>query len=115
MTRMTWLYFIHAESDATEIFKNFLVDVRADGNPSVVKCVRSDGGGEFHISNPFENLCRDRRIRQEPMNPNTPERNAVAEGATALVESAALAATHVAIQVAPLNSPWAFRIQLPAE
>ena len=46
-TRMTWVYFLRKKSDATEAFKQFLADVRADGVPSTVEVVRSDGGGEF--------------------------------------------------------------------
>ena len=43
-TRMTWVYFLRNKSDATDAFKQFLADVRADGVPSVVEVVRSDGG-----------------------------------------------------------------------
>ena len=35
------------KSDAAEMFKQFLSDTRADGVPSHVVNVRSDGGGEF--------------------------------------------------------------------
>ena len=38
---------MHHKSDAAEIFQQFLTDTRADGVPSRVVIVRTDGGGEF--------------------------------------------------------------------
>ncbi|CAN0593882.1 unnamed protein product, partial [Laminaria digitata] len=41
-----WPYFLKKKSDAASVFATFLADIRADGCPSVVECVRSDNGTE---------------------------------------------------------------------
>ena len=46
-SRYTWVFFMRHKSDAAELFEQFLADSRADGVPSTVVIVRSDGGGEF--------------------------------------------------------------------
>ena len=56
-SRYTWVYFLRHKSDAAETFKQFLSDTRADGVPSQVVTVLSDGGGEFCGRN-FGDLCR---------------------------------------------------------
>ena len=47
LSRYTWVYFMRPKSDAAELFEQFLADTRADGVPSEVVIVRSDGGGQF--------------------------------------------------------------------
>ena len=43
------LYYISHQSDATEVFKQFLVDLRVEGISSeVVVVVPSDNSGEFN-------------------------------------------------------------------
>ena len=44
--RYTWVYVRRHKSDAAELFEQFLADFRADGVPSTVVIVRSDGGGD---------------------------------------------------------------------
>ena len=46
-SRYTWVNVMRHKPDAAETFKQFLSDTRADGVPSQVVTVRSDGGGEF--------------------------------------------------------------------
>ena len=41
-TWFTRVYFVAKKSDAASAFKSFLAEVRADGTPSAVMCVRSD-------------------------------------------------------------------------
>ena len=91
-TRMTWVYFLRKKSNATEAFKHFLADVRADGVPSTVEIVRSDGGGEFSFDGSFGDLCRDRGIKQEFTCQDSPEMNGIAERALGLIEASAMAA-----------------------
>ena len=52
------------KSDTAEMFEQFLPDTRADGVPSKVVIVRSDGVGEFR-GKKFRDLCRSRGIKQE--------------------------------------------------
>lgn len=91
-TRMTWVYFLRRKSDATEAFKQFLADVRADGVPSTVEIVRSDGGGEFCFDGDFGDLCRDRGIKQELTTADSTEMNGIAERALSMIEARAMAA-----------------------
>ena len=64
----TWVYFMRHKSDAAETFKQFFSDTRADGVPSQVVTVRSDGGGEF-CGGKFGDLRRLRCIKQEFTSP----------------------------------------------
>ena len=43
--RYSWVYFLERKFDAGNAFREFLVDLRADGMPSKVKIVRSDNEG----------------------------------------------------------------------
>ena len=47
VSRYTWAYFTCHKSDATKLFEQLLVDTRADGIPSKLVIIRSDGGCEF--------------------------------------------------------------------
>ena len=89
-SRYMWVYFMSHKSDAGETFKQFLSDTRADGVPSQVVTVRSDGGGEF-CAGEFGDLCRSRCINQEFTTADGPQFNRVAERALGLIETAAMA------------------------
>ena len=78
------------KSDAEEMFKQFLADTRADGVPSQVMIVRSDGGGKFR-GGKFGDLCRSRCIKQKFTTADSPQFNGVAERALGLIETAAMA------------------------
>ena len=82
-SRYTWVYFMRHKSDAAETFKQFLADTRADGVPSQVMPVRSDGGGGF-CGGKFGDLCRSRCIKQEFITAGSPQFNGVAERALGL-------------------------------
>ncbi|CAN0177108.1 unnamed protein product, partial [Laminaria digitata] len=47
LSRLGWPYFLKKKSDAALAFAKLLADIRADGCPSVVECVRSDNGPEL--------------------------------------------------------------------
>ena len=81
-SRYTWVYFLRHKSDAAETLKQFLSDTRADGVPSQVVTVLSDGGGEF-CGGKVGDVSRSRCIKQEF--------NGVAERALGLIETAAMA------------------------
>ena len=57
-SRYRWVYFVRHNGRA-ETIKQFLSDTRADGVPSQVVTVRSDGGGQF-CGGKFGDLCRSR-------------------------------------------------------
>ena len=104
-SRMSWVYFLRHKSDAAEAFERFLVDVRADGMPSSVEIVRSDGGGEFEGR--FADLCRTRGIKQEFTTADSPEYNGVAERALGMIDAAARSAIIQAQELYP-------HVQLPS-
>ena len=89
-SRYTWVYFTRRKSDAAEILKQFLSGTHADGVPSQVMSVRSDGDGEF-CAGKFGGLCRSRCIKQDFTTAGSPEFNGVAERALGLIETAAMA------------------------
>ena len=84
-------YFTKQKSNAGATFKRFLNDIRDSTKPSVVECVRSDGGGEFDVG-AFRELCEERGIQREFTTPDTPQLNGVVERGLAIVEKAAQAA-----------------------
>ena len=70
-SRYMWVYFMRQESNAAETFKHILSDTRADGVPSQVVTVRSDGGDEF-CGGVFGDICRSRCIKQKSPRPSVP-------------------------------------------
>ena len=90
ISRYTCVYFMRHKSDATETFKQFLSDTRADGALSQVVTVRSDEGGEL-CGGRFDDLCRSRCMKQEFTTADSPQFNEVAERALGLIETAAMA------------------------
>ena len=72
------------------MFEQFLADTRADGAPSKVVIVRTDGGGEFR-GGKFRDLCRSRGIKQEFTTADSPQFNGIAKRALGLIETAAMA------------------------
>ena len=89
-SRCTWVYSMRHKPDAAEMFEQFLADTRADGVPSKLVIVRTDGGGEFR-GRKFGDLCRSRGIKQEFTTADSPQFNGVAEPALGLIETAATA------------------------
>ena len=78
------------KSDAAKMFVQFLADARADGVPSTVVIVRSDGGGELR-GGKFGDLCRSRGIKREFTTADSPQINGVTEDVLGLIETAAMA------------------------
>ena len=103
-TRFIRVYFLAKKSDATSAFESFLAEVRADGTPSAVMCVRSDKAGEC-FGGEFETLCRKRGIKQELTLADSPKYNGVAERTLALISDTALVAAHVHVQVLYPGAP----------
>lgn len=63
-TRITWFY-LRNKIGATDAFKQFLADIRADGASSTVEVIRSDGGNEFNQDGKLGHLCREQGIKQD--------------------------------------------------
>ena len=105
-TRLTRVYFLAKKSDAASKFESFLAEVRADGTPSTVMCVRSDNRGDF-FGGEFGTLCRKCGIKQQFTPADSPKYNGVAEQDLTLINDTALAAriqAHVLYPVAPSDS-----------
>lgn len=76
-TRMSWVYFLQAKSEAFEYFKKFKAMVeKQSGN--YLKIFRTDRGGEF-TSIEFTDFCGEQGIKRELTAPYTPEQNGAAE------------------------------------
>ena len=97
---------LRRRSDAAELFKQFLAGSRADGVPSKVVIVRSNGSGEFRAGN-LGDLCSSRRMNPEFTTTDSAQINGVAERALAWIETAAMASR--------IQAQYRFRVaQLPA-
>ena len=69
------VYFLKSKNDTVRATEKFLAGVAPYGT---VKCMRSDGGGEF-ISKEFEFLLKKNGIQHEKSCPNSPHQNCTAE------------------------------------
>lgn len=79
--------FRQIQSDTARAFEQYLADVGAQCIPSVVKTVRSDGGGECAES--FSAICVGNAVKERSIPPaNSPELNGAA---VAIVEQAVMA------------------------
>ena len=74
-TNITSVYFLKHKSDAAKAFKLFLADISPYGK---VKIVRSDQGGEF-LSNEFQSILIENKIKHEKTAPYSPHQNGKAE------------------------------------
>ena len=90
-TRFKRVHFLAKKSDVTSASESFLAEVRADGTPSAVLCVRSGNGGEL-FGGEVETLCRKRGMKQEFTPADSPKYNGVAKRALALISDTVLAA-----------------------
>ena len=90
-TRFTQVYSLAKKSDAASAFESFLAEVRADGTPSAVTCVRSDNREEF-FGGEFGTLCRKRGIKHKFTPADSPKYNGIVERAPALISNTTLAA-----------------------
>lgn len=50
-SRFAWPYLYKKKSDVPSAFASFPTDIRAQGIPSTVECLRSDNGTEFTKQN----------------------------------------------------------------
>lgn len=64
----TWVYFLKNKGEVFEKFKKFHAMVERQ---TVLKCLRSDNGGEY-TSNEFKEFCSQHGIQHERTEPGTP-------------------------------------------
>ncbi|MDM1070863.1 DDE-type integrase/transposase/recombinase, partial [Myroides sp. 1372] len=76
-TRKVWVYFMKEKSEVFTHFQNFRMLAEKQTGLQV-KCLRSDGGGEY-TSYEFKEYCRDHVIKRQYTTPHTPQQNGVAE------------------------------------
>jgi transposase InsO family protein len=74
-TRMTWVYFLKAKSEAFEKSVNFQHVVENETREKVAS-LRTDNGGEF-TSTKFNNYCQNNGIKRQLKNSYTPQQNGV--------------------------------------
>lgn len=89
--RMSWVYFMPSKSDMPATFKRFFADLRAEGAPSDIECLRTDNGTGF-ISREFVALLDHYGIRRDLTPVNTPNMNGIVERRLGLVQEATMAA-----------------------
>lgn len=76
-SRKTWIYFVLEKSEAFHCFKTFKAFVEKQTG-LVIKCLRTDRGGEYN-SNEFKEFCREHGIKRQLTKAFTPQQNGVAE------------------------------------
>ncbi|GAB2267282.1 hypothetical protein Dimus_038662 [Dionaea muscipula] len=76
-TRYTWIFPLKNKSDVFSHFQFFYAFVHTQFQSSI-KCLRSDGGGEF-MSNEFDRFLNTKGILHQLSCPYTPQQNGVAE------------------------------------
>ena len=76
-TRKVLLYFMKAKSKVFQHFKHFKNMVEKETGVQI-KCLRSDGGGEY-FSNEFSRFLDEQGIKRQFTCRYTPQQNGVAE------------------------------------
>lgn len=71
------MYFLREKSSVFEKFQTWLALVERESG-KVLKCLRSDNGGEY-TSNAFNQFCKSNGIKRQFTVPNTPQQNGIAE------------------------------------
>lgn len=71
------VYFLKSKADTIKATERFIADCAPCG---VIKCIRSDNGGEF-ISDSFESLLAKNNIKHEKTAPYSPHQNGTVERA----------------------------------
>lgn len=69
-SRKTWVFFLNEKSAALESFKSFKADVEKESG-CVIKCLRTDKGGEF-TSKEFETFYNSNEIKRQSTATYTP-------------------------------------------
>ncbi|KAL4323581.1 hypothetical protein GQ457_11G003910 [Hibiscus cannabinus] len=81
--RKVWIYLLKTKDQVLEAFKEFHAKVERE-TERMLKCVRSDNGGEYR--GPFEEYCKSYGIRFKKTPPKTPQLNGVAERMNRTIE-----------------------------
>ncbi|GAA0144189.1 hypothetical protein LIER_04701 [Lithospermum erythrorhizon] len=72
-----WVYLLLNKSEALNYFKEFKTMAEKESS-EVVKCLRTDRGGEY-VSSEFINFCKEQGIKRQLTTAYTPQQNGVAE------------------------------------
>lgn len=91
-SRYSWVYFLENKNEALTYFMQFKMMVEKEFN-SVLKCLRTDNGGEF-LSQEFSRFCEEHGIKRQFTCPNTPQQNGVAERKLAHLTAVTLSWLH---------------------
>ncbi|GAA0169115.1 hypothetical protein LIER_40709 [Lithospermum erythrorhizon] len=75
-SRKLWAYLLKTKDQVYIIFKQFHVMVERESG-ELLKCVRTDNGGEY--IGLFDQYCKEHGIRHEQSVPKTPQHNGLAE------------------------------------
>lgn len=78
-TRKTHVYFLKNKSQTFDKFREYKAEVENETNKTI-KCLRSDGGGEY-CNKKFTLFLKSAGIKHQQTVPYTPEQNGVAERA----------------------------------
>jgi transposase InsO family protein len=76
-TRKVWVYFMKYEGEVFQQFLNFKAMVEKDKGVSI-KCLRSDGGGEY-LSNEFSEYLKEHGIQRKYSCSYSPRPNGIVE------------------------------------
>ena len=85
-SRMIWITFLNTKSEAFNKFKLFKTKVENECGHKI-KCLRSDNGGEFTLTE-FKNFCEENGIKRQYCTTNTPQQNGITERKNRTVQEA---------------------------
>ena len=77
-SRVIWVAILKNKSKAFGAFKKFKTLAESDSNGALIKCLRTDRGGEF-TSEEFSKWCEEKGIQRQLTTPYTPQQNGVVE------------------------------------
>ena len=77
-SRLMWVAILKDNSKAFGAFKKFKTLVENESNGALIKCLRTDYGGEF-TSDEFLKWCEEKGIRRQLTTPHTTQKNGVVE------------------------------------
>eukprot|EP00253_Pinus_taeda_P030608 PITA_30608 len=88
-SRMCWIGIMKYKDEAFEKFKSFKALIENESD-RIIKCLRSDRGGEF-TSDEFFDFCEEHGIRREFLAARNPQQNGVVERMNRMVQQMARA------------------------
>ena len=77
-SRLMWVAILKNKSEVFGAFQKLKTLAKSESNGALIKCLRTDCGGEFSFEE-FSNWCEEKGIQRQLTTPYTPQQNGVVE------------------------------------